>query len=300
VEYGRGDIGDPGALHGDASTNRSPLRDEDAIEGGLGLVSAGQGSAAEGLLARLEPVVRDDDHDVVRIGAEVEGAEEPVDMAIVRRDRVAMSADLVRRRASRGVVGRRVRLIVLPEMMTDRIDAPEQYHFQIERAGALAQARQDPRHRAVLRPHIPDDAIRFIGGRRLGHALVDRLKIRATGPEHIVQLLSGGNQQKVVFGKWLAAQPRVLLLDEPTRGIDVGTKQELYQVMRKLATDGAAILFYSTDYDELIGCCDRVLVMYDGAIKRELVGPEITERALIASALNLATEAPDGPTEMHA
>ncbi|TIO62405.1 MAG: sugar ABC transporter ATP-binding protein, partial [Mesorhizobium sp.] len=78
-----------------------------------------------------------------------------------------------------------------------------------------------------------------------------------------------------------------ILCFDPTRGIDVGTKQELYQLMRKLADAGAAILFYSTDYDELIGCCDRVLVLYDGAIKRELVGADITEHALIASALNI-------------
>jgi ribose transport system ATP-binding protein len=82
--------------------------------------------------------------------------------------------------------------------------------------------------------------------------------------------------------------PRIILLNDPTRGIDVGTKQEIYQLLRKLADAGAAIIFYSTDYDELIGCCDRVLVLYDGAIKRTLVGSEITERALVASALNIA------------
>ena len=93
--------------------------------------------------------------------------------------------------------------------------------------------------------------------------------------------LSGGNQQKVVIAKWLMRKPRIILLNDPTRGIDVGTKQEIYQLLRKLADEGAAILFYSTDYDELIGCCDRVLVLYDGAIKRDLTGAEITERALI-------------------
>ena len=102
-----------------------------------------------------------------------------------------------------------------------------------------------------------------------------------------VKSMSGGNQQKVVIAKWLMRQPRIILLNDPTRGIDVGTKQELYQLMRKLADAGAAILFYSTDYDELVGCCDRVLVLYDGAVKRELVGAGITERALIASALNI-------------
>ena len=86
--------------------------------------------------------------------------------------------------------------------------------------------------------------------------------------------LSGGNQQKVVIAKWLMTEPRIILLNDPTRGIDVGTKQELYRLMRELADQGAAILFYSTDYDELIGCCDRVAIMYDGRIVRELEGDE--------------------------
>jgi ribose transport system ATP-binding protein len=87
-------------------------------------------------------------------------------------------------------------------------------------------------------------------------------------------------------------EPRIILLNDPTRGIDVGTKQEIYQLLRRLAEQGAAILFYSTDYDELIGCCDRVLVMYDGAVKRELVGAEITEHALVSSALNIGAAVP--------
>ena len=114
------------------------------------------------------------------------------------------------------------------------------------------------------------------------------LAIRSAGMDAPVGSLSGGNQQKVVIAKWLIVQPRIILLNDPTRGIDVGTKQEIYRLLRKLADDGAAIVFYSTDYDELIGCCDRVLVMYDGAVSRELVGAEITERALIGSALNLS------------
>ena len=85
----------------------------------------------------------------------------------------------------------------------------------------------------------------------------------------------------MVIAKWLMAEPRIILLNDPTRGIDVGTKQEIYALLRRLADDGAAIVFYSTDYDELIGCCDRALVLYDGAIKRVLSGAEITERALI-------------------
>jgi ribose transport system ATP-binding protein len=118
--------------------------------------------------------------------------------------------------------------------------------------------------------------------------MIELLGIRTAGADISVGLLSGGNQQKVVIAKWLMNKPRIILLNDPTRGIDVGTKQEIYSLLRKLADSGAAILFYSTDYDELIGCCDRVLVFYDGAIKRELQGPEITERALISSALNMA------------
>ncbi len=117
--------------------------------------------------------------------------------------------------------------------------------------------------------------------------IVRLLAVRCDGTDLPAGSLSGGNQQKLVIGKWLMIAPRILLLNDPTRGIDVGTKQEMYQLLRELADAGAAILFYSTDYDELIGCCDRVLVMYDGAIKRELVGAEITERALISSALNI-------------
>jgi ribose transport system ATP-binding protein len=121
-------------------------------------------------------------------------------------------------------------------------------------------------------------------------AIVKLLAVRSDGTELPAAALSGGNQQKLVIGKWLMVAPRIILLNDPTRGIDVGTKQEIYQLLRKLADEGAAILFYSTDYDELIGCCDRVLVMYDGAIKRELAGIEITQHALISSALNLGAD----------
>jgi ribose transport system ATP-binding protein len=116
---------------------------------------------------------------------------------------------------------------------------------------------------------------------------VQLLGIKTAGLDIPVGSLSGGNQQKVVIAKWLMRKPRIVLLNDPTRGIDVGTKQEMYQLLRRLADADAAILFYSTDYDELIGCCDRVLVLYDGAVRRELVGAEITERALVASALNI-------------
>jgi ribose transport system ATP-binding protein len=121
---------------------------------------------------------------------------------------------------------------------------------------------------------------------------IARLQIKIGAPSDAVSTLSGGNQQKVVLAKWLMTEPRIILLNDPTRGIDVGTKQELYRLMRELADQGAAILFYSTDYDELIGCCDRVAIMYDGRIVRELEGAELTETNIIASALNIDAATP--------
>ncbi|MFC7399062.1 sugar ABC transporter ATP-binding protein [Chelatococcus sp. GCM10030263] len=116
---------------------------------------------------------------------------------------------------------------------------------------------------------------------------VERLSIKLPHLTAPVSTLSGGNQQKVVLAKWLMTDPGIILLNDPTRGIDVGTKEEIYRLMRRLADEGAAILFYSTDYAELIGCCDRVLVVYGGRITRELAGDDLNERALLQSALNV-------------
>ncbi|HEY5081878.1 MAG TPA: sugar ABC transporter ATP-binding protein [Bauldia sp.] len=165
----------------------------------------------------------------------------------------------------------------------------------------MALIPEDRRTEGLMLPMTVRENLSFAALDRVSHGLVidtaaesklideviQLLGIRTAGTGIPVGALSGGNQQKVVIAKWLMNQPRIILLNDPTRGIDVGTKQEIYQLLRKLAAAGAAILFYSTDYDELIGCCDRVLVLYDGAVKRELVGAEITERALIASALNI-------------
>jgi ribose transport system ATP-binding protein len=125
--------------------------------------------------------------------------------------------------------------------------------------------------------------------------MVELLKIKADGIDGPVGALSGGNQQKVVIGKWLMTKPRIILLNDPTRGIDVGTKQEIYQLLQKLAAEGCAILLYSTDYDELIGCCDRVLVMYDGRIVRTLADNDLNETNLVSAALNLPEQAANRP-----
>jgi len=125
--------------------------------------------------------------------------------------------------------------------------------------------------------------------------MVQQLKIKVDDTAKPVATLSGGNQQKVVIAKWLMTEARIILLNDPTRGIDVGTKQEIYQLLRDLADQGTAILFYTTDYDELIGCCDRVAILYDGRILRQLVGAEITERNIVTSALNLPLEGNQRP-----
>jgi len=125
--------------------------------------------------------------------------------------------------------------------------------------------------------------------------MIRLLGIRAEGIDGPVAALSGGNQQKVVIGKWLMTKPQIILLNDPTRGVDVGTKQELYQLLHALAEAKAAVLFYSTDYAELIGCCDRVLILYDGAIGSVLERDAMSERNIVASAHNLATTAADVP-----
>ena len=117
--------------------------------------------------------------------------------------------------------------------------------------------------------------------------VVRRLAIRVGDIDDPVATLSGGNQQKVVIAKWLMTEARIILLNDPTRGVDVGTKQEIYRLMRSLAEEGKAILLYSTDYAELIGLCDRVSVMYDGRVVTELAGEALTEEAIVAASLNI-------------
>jgi ribose transport system ATP-binding protein len=136
----------------------------------------------------------------------------------------------------------------------------------------------------------------FIDSRREINAIdteIARLHIKIGARNDAVSTLSGGNQQKVVIGKWLMTEPRIILLNDPTRGIDVGTKQEIYALLRELAAAGAAILLYSTDYDELVGLCDRVAILYDGRIVRELEGAAITETNIVAASLNIEA-APEG------
>lgn len=116
---------------------------------------------------------------------------------------------------------------------------------------------------------------------------IDRFSIKVYGPQQLVENLSGGNQQKVVLGKVLAIHPKVLLVNEPTRGIDVNTKHEIYKLMRELASQGVAVIMYSTDLLEVIGMSDRVLVMYEGQISGELTGSGINEEDIMRLAVGL-------------
>ena len=111
------------------------------------------------------------------------------------------------------------------------------------------------------------------------------LGIRAAGAGAAVETLSGGNQQKVVLGKWLATRPRVLILDEPTRGVDVGAKAEVHRLIRRLADDGMATLMISSELGEVLGMGDRVLVMRDGRIPGRLSRAEATQEKVLALAL---------------
>ena len=116
-----------------------------------------------------------------------------------------------------------------------------------------------------------------------GH-YVDSLQIKTTSLEIPVNHLSGGNQQKVVLGKWLMTHPKVLFLDEPTRGIDVGAKAEIHALMAKLAEEGVAIVFVSSELPEILGMSDRVLVLHEGKITGEFVNDNLTQEEILRCA----------------
>lgn len=123
--------------------------------------------------------------------------------------------------------------------------------------------------------------VRLGAERRLGVDLRARVGVKCDGLSQPVGLLSGGNQQKVVFGKWLARQPRVLILDEPTRGVDVGAKSEIYALMDELARTGVAVWMISSDLEEVLGVSDRVVVLHEGRVAGELSRAELSEEAVM-------------------
>jgi L-arabinose transport system ATP-binding protein len=121
--------------------------------------------------------------------------------------------------------------------------------------------------------------------RSIASSYVERLRVRTPSLEQEVGKLSGGNQQKVVLARWLAAKPKVLILDEPTRGIDIGAKAEIYRLVDDLANQGLGIMFISSELTEILGLSDRIYVMQNGRITGELAGKDATEEAVLGLAM---------------
>ena len=147
--------------------------------------------------------------------------------------------------------------------------------------------------RNISLSHLPAIARRGVlnraSERREALDAISSLRIRTTGPDQLVLNLSGGNQQKVVLAKWLAAHAAILIFDEPTRGIDVAARQEIYLLMNRLVESGAGIIMISSDLPEVLGMSDRILVMRGGRVARELTAHEATDAKVLEAALGVAS-----------
>ncbi|MBY8881272.1 sugar ABC transporter ATP-binding protein [Actinacidiphila acidipaludis] len=144
---------------------------------------------------------------------------------------------------------------------------------RLSRAGVVSQAKQD-------------EVVRLF---------MERLRIKASGPDQKVSDLSGGNQQKVLLARWLCLNPKVLLLDEPTRGIDVGAKAEVQSIIDELAADGLGVLLISSDLEELIEGSDRVVILKDGHVVGNLDGEDVSEDGLLDALATAPPLSPDDP-----
>jgi inositol transport system ATP-binding protein len=114
---------------------------------------------------------------------------------------------------------------------------------------------------------------------------IQRLRIKTRGRSQIVRTLSGGNQQKVVLAKWLLAEPEIIILDEPTRGIDIGAKAEIYKIIAELTAQGKTVIMISSELEEILGLCDRVIVLYHGKITAEFERSEFNQENIINAAM---------------
>ncbi|MEO7134573.1 MAG: ATP-binding cassette domain-containing protein, partial [Vicinamibacterales bacterium] len=146
--------------------------------------------------------------------------------------------------------------------------------------------------RNIALPHgrrlAPRGVLRGGSEAALAQPFVDELRIKGTATQP-VRLLSGGNQQKVVLGKWLAGDARIFIFDEPTRGVDVGAKVEIYHLMNRLTAAGAGVIMISSELPELLGMSDRIVVMYRGRIQAEFESVTATQERLLGAALGLAS-----------
>ena len=123
---------------------------------------------------------------------------------------------------------------------------------------------------------------------KMAREIIEELSIRTSGLRQRARQLSGGNQQKIVLGKWLAADPSILVLDEPLRGVDVGAKAEIYRLIRELADKGTAIILISSELPEILGLADRIVVMRDGRIAGELDASDTDEEEILSLAVESA------------
>jgi ribose transport system ATP-binding protein len=119
---------------------------------------------------------------------------------------------------------------------------------------------------------------------------IRKLAIKTSGQDQLALHLSGGNQQKVVLAKWLAIKPKILIVDEPTRGVDVGAKSEIHSIMSQLAGEGVSIIMISSELPEILGMSDRIIVMHEGEITGELLRADATQEKILTMALTRDTE----------
>ena len=126
--------------------------------------------------------------------------------------------------------------------------------------------------------------------RTLAAGYAERLRIRSTGVDALVEALSGGNQQKVVIAKWLATNPRVLILDEPTRGVDIGAKVEVHRIISDLAASGLGIILISSELPEVLAMSDRIIVLHEGRMSAEIPRAEASEERVMFAATGQTAE----------
>ncbi len=225
--------------------------------------------------------------DVADIGFDVRGGEVLGIAGLVGAGRSELAHALVGNEPVRSgqvsVDGRPLRIRSPRDAMRAGIGfAPEERKAQ---ALLMHRSVRDNISLAVLRRISVAHVVNRREERRIAARFVERLHVRTPSVEHPVANLSGGNQQKVVLARWLAARPKVLILDEPTRGVDVGAKAEIYHVINDLAAEGIAILVISSELPEILALCDRVLVMQAGRITGELPRRDATEERILALAM---------------
>jgi len=138
---------------------------------------------------------------------------------------------------------------------------------------------------AAMRKLFPSGIISLKKEQRIAEEYAGKLHIKSNGLNRAVKYLSGGNQQKVVMAKWMATEPQIFILDEPTRGIDVGAKKEIYRLMDELVAQGCSILMISSELKEILGMSDRIYVMHEGRITAEYSRQDATQEKILQSAM---------------